>query len=97
MDIIISALDHIAISRYVAVGGAALWAYEYLITCVDEYTRIWPSKRSVSKVLYFGVSLVNRVKQSTNAQPFQVRYTIGFYLAIMVYSKQQPVLSQSNS
>ncbi|KIM24561.1 hypothetical protein M408DRAFT_27028 [Serendipita vermifera MAFF 305830] len=53
MDQLITAFDHLSSSRFVSVAGAAWWAHDYLLTFYEEYTRIWPSKWSFVKFLFF--------------------------------------------
>lgn len=52
MDRLATAISNLNTCRYVSVAGTTLWAYDYLLTCKAEVTRIWPAKWSLVKVLF---------------------------------------------
>lgn len=58
MDHLVTVVEHVSVSRFVGVAGATLWAYDYLLTCVTEYKRIWPTQWSLVKVLFLTVRYI---------------------------------------
>ncbi|KIM31596.1 hypothetical protein M408DRAFT_317851 [Serendipita vermifera MAFF 305830] len=58
MDHLVTVVEHVSVSRFVGVAGATLWAYDYLLTCVTEYERIWPTQWSLVKVLFLTVRYI---------------------------------------
>lgn len=81
-------LDHLALNRFISVVGATLWSYDYLLTCSDEVTWIWPRKCSLAKALYMLVSHMSyRIAQNN---VLQNRYVAVPYIALIMFGESCP-------